>query len=283
MNKRDLTVVASQYFHYLSYSLRKQASRLDTASLIISIDVDVGDPQLGVKNAGSNDRNVNDTLSEYTVGKMEMQVIPLLLEAFNKYDFPATFALRGQLTEIEYSLITQILNSSTQHEIAAHGYSHRVFTALSEAEAQTELAMIKAGMMKYHISPKSFVYPKNQIAHLNLLEKEGYLAFRGLGSFSKDGMYVKKCGRLFDVHPSLFSEFYESYISKKILSLAIKYRAPLHIWFHPWNLGAPEEAAKRITKGLLPLIKYAKEKKNQGLINFDTMYSIARKYSTGDV
>ena len=212
-----------------------------------------------------------------------MQVIPILLEAFNKHDFPATFALRGQLTEIESSLIPRILNSSTRHEIAAHGYSHRVFTALSESEAQRELAMIKAGMKKYHVYPKSFVYPKNQIAHLNLLEKEGYLAFRGLGSFSKDGMYVKRCGNLFDIHPGLFSEFYESNISKKILSLAIEYKAPLHIWFHPWNLGAAEEAVKRITKGLLPLIQCAKEKKNQGLINFDTMYSMARKYSAADM
>jgi hypothetical protein len=59
----------------------------------------------------------------------------------------------------------------------------------------------------------------------------------------------------------------------------VKYRAPLHIWFHPWNLGNSRKvAAERITKGLIPLIEYAIEKKMQGVLKFETMYSIAQEY-----
>jgi peptidoglycan/xylan/chitin deacetylase (PgdA/CDA1 family) len=279
MNKDYLTSILSQFFHYVAFSCKKPLSEFDTASLIISIDVDVGSPEVGVKNGGRNDRNVNDFLTERAVGKIEEQVVPLLLQAFNELELPVTFALRGQLTEVENSIVNLILESSTRHEIAAHGYSHKVFTALSELEAEGELRMISAGMKKFGITPNSFVFPKNEVSHLQLLERYGYLSFRGRGNFLRDGMYVRKCGNLFDVHPSLFSEFYSSFFSKKIINLAVKYRAPLHIWFHPWNLGyTPEVAAERITKGLLPLIEHARKKKKQGVLKFETMCSIAEEY-----
>ena len=141
--------------------------------------------------------------------KLRNKSFLFFFKAFNEFEFPATFALRGQLTEVENSIINPILESSTQHEIAAHGYSHKVFTALSELEAENELRMISAGMKKFGITPKSFVFPKNEVSHLQLLERFGYLSFRGRGNFFRDGMYVRKCGNLFDVHPSLFLEFHE--------------------------------------------------------------------------
>jgi peptidoglycan/xylan/chitin deacetylase (PgdA/CDA1 family) len=279
MNKDYLTSILSQFFHYISFSCKKPLSEFDTASLIISIDVDVGSPELGVKNGGHNDRNVNNFMTEFAIGKIEEQVVPLLLQVFNEHELPVTFAMRGQLTEIENSIINQILESSTQHDIAAHGYTHRVFTALSNPEAEEELKMISTGMKKLEITPKSFVFPKNQVFHLKLLEKYGYLSFRELGSLFRDGMYVRKHGNLFDVHPSLFLGTHNSVLYEKIINLAVKYRAPLHIWFHPWNLGnSPERAAKRINNVLLPLIKNARKKKNQGVLKFETMCSIAEEY-----
>lgn len=279
MNKEYLKSIMSQFLHYAVFSYKKPLSEFDTASLIISIDVDVGSPEVGVRNEGRNDRNINDFLTERAVGKIEEQVIPLLLKAFDELEFPATFAVRGQLAEVENSIINQILESNARHEIASHGYSHRVFTALSEFEADEELRMISVGMKKFGITPKSFVFPKNKVSHLEVLERYGYLSFRAEGTSFRDGMYVEKCGNLFNVHPSLFSDFYGSFFSKKIIDLAVKYAAPLHIWFHPWNLGSsPAVTAKRITKGLMPLIQHAIKKKNQGLLKFETMYSIVEEY-----
>ena len=284
MYKEYLASIMSQVLHYVAFSFKKPPLEFDTASLIISIDVDVGSPEVGVRNGGRNDCNVHHILTERSVGKIEEQVIPLLLKAFNGLEFPATFALRGQLIEVENTIVNQILESSTRHEIAAHGYSHKVFTALSELEAEAELSMISTGMKKLGITPKSFVFPKNQISHLQLLERYGYLCFRAQGSLLRDGMYVEKCGNLFDVHPSIFLDFYSYVFYKKLINLAIKYRAPLHIWFHPsdilfWNLGNSQEvAAKRIATGLFPLIEYAKKKKEQGVLKFETMYSIAEEY-----
>jgi peptidoglycan/xylan/chitin deacetylase (PgdA/CDA1 family) len=284
MYKEHLTSFISQFLHYTTFSLKKPPLEFDTASLIISIDVDVGSPEVGVKNGGLNDCNVHHILTERDVGEIEEQVIPLLLRVFNELEFPATFALRGQLIDIENTICNQILESSTPHEIASHGYSHKVFTALSELEAEEELDMLSMGMKKIGVSPKSFVFPRNQISHLQLLERYGYLSFRAQGSLFRDGMYVGKCGNLFDIHPSIFFDFYSYVFYKKLINLAIKYSAPLHIWFHPsdvlfWNLGASQEvAAKRIAKGLFPLIEYAKKKKELGILKFQTMHSIAQEY-----
>jgi peptidoglycan/xylan/chitin deacetylase (PgdA/CDA1 family) len=279
MNKDYFRSIMSQFQHYVFFSYKKSPSEFDTASLIISIDVDVGNPEVGINNKGRNDRNVHDFLTEVAVGKIEEQVIPLLLQAFDEFEFPATFALRGQLTEVDNSVFYKILESNARHEIAAHGYSHRAFTTLSESEADEELRRISVGMKKFGVTPKSFVFPRNKVSHLELLERYGYLTFRAEGTSFKDGMYIEKHNNLFDVHPSLFSNFYGSFFSKKIINLAVKYKTPLHIWFHPWNLGnSREAAAKRIDKGLIPLIHYAIKKKNQGLLKFETMYSVVEEY-----
>jgi peptidoglycan/xylan/chitin deacetylase (PgdA/CDA1 family) len=279
MNNDYLRTIFSHFFHYIFFLSKKPPSDFDSPSLTISIDVDVGSSEVGLKNGGLNDRNVNDFLTEYDVGKIEEQVIPLLLKTFNEFQFPVTFALRGQLTEVETPIIDKILNSSPSHEIAAHGYYHRAFTSLSEFEADEELEMISTGLKKFGVTPKSFIFPRNRISHLQVLKKHGYVSFRAPGTLRRDGLYVRDCDGLLDVHPSLFSDFRSPFFLKKIVNLAVNYKAPLHIWFHPWNLGSsPELAAKRISEGLVPFLNYVLEKKKHGGLTFETMSSITEKY-----
>ena len=268
----------SQVYHYFAFSYNKPITEFDTASFITSIDVDVGNPEIE-RNREGIERRVHSFLAPHVVGRIEEQVVPLLLQAFDEVELPVTFALRGQLTEVENSIIGLMLESSNRHDIAAHGYTHKVFTALSEVEAEQELSMISVGMKKFGIVPKSFVFPKNEVSHLPLLEKYGYLSFRGRGGFLRDGMYVKKCGNMFDIHPSLYLRgFYDFRFLRKIINFAARQKRPLHLWFHPWNLGSSSDAAsKRIAKVLVPLIEYAKEKKRRGLLQFETMRSIAEK------
>jgi len=279
MNKDCAASIISQIYHWIAFSCRRQPPESGRASLIISIDVDVGSAEIGERNGGSNDRNVHPFLAESIVGRIEEQVVPLLLRAFDEMELPVTFALRGQLTEVENSIINLILESGTGHEIAAHGYSHRAFTTLSEIEAEGELTMISTGMKKFGIVPKSFVFPQNKVSYLPLLEKHNYVSFRAYGDFLRDGMYVKKCGNLFDVHPSLYLEFYDLSLSRKIINVAERNASPLHLWFHSWNLGHPLEVAeRRIAKALIPLIKHARKKEKRGTLKFETMLSLAEKY-----
>jgi len=118
---------------------------------------------------------------------------------------------------------------------------------------------------------------------LDLLEKWGYLCFRGFGNILKDGMYVKRHCNLYDIHPGFYlGRCFDPILPKKILSIAIKHKAPLHVWFHPGDFGNSLEAInKRIRKVLIPFIKYAEEKQKQGVLRFETMRSLAELTQKG--
>jgi len=199
----------------------------------------------------------------------------LFVETFNDFEVPVTFAIRGQLTEVNNSILKILLESPVKHDIGAHGYYHREFTNLSRNEAENELNLISAGMNKFSIVPRSFVFPKNCVAHLDLLEKYGYKCYRGYGGFMNDCMYIEKKGRLYDIHPSFcIGQVKNPTFSRKILDIAIAKKLPFHIWFHLWNFGETKESIQRsINNVFFPLFKYAKKKEKSSLLTFETMLS----------
>jgi peptidoglycan/xylan/chitin deacetylase (PgdA/CDA1 family) len=248
--------------------------QLERAMFIISIDVDVGTRELGVLNRGKNDMNVNNRISESRVGEIEETAFHLFAETLNDCEIPVTFAIRGQLTEVNDSILELLLKSSVKHDIGAHGYYHRKFTNLSCNEAENELKMISLGMKKFGIVPRSFVFPKNRVAHLDLLEKYGYKCYRGYGGFTNDCMYIEKQGRLYDLHPSLYLDRGCFTFPKKILDIAIEKKLPFHLWFHLWNFGGTNELIKRSIDNIVsPLLKYSKKKQKSGMLTFETMLS----------
>ena len=269
----------SQLYHFLAYSIRKPKMQLEKSMLIISIDVDVGSRELGVINRGKNDANVNMRISEYRVGKIEEAALPLFVETFNDFEIPVTFAIRGQLTEVNDSILELLLKSSVKHDIGAHGYYHREFKNLSRNEAENELNMISAGMKKFGIIPRTFVFPVNSVAHLDLLIRYGYKCYRGYGDFMNDCMYIEKCGKLYNIHPSLYIDQHTKFtFLKKFLDISTTKKLPFHIWFHLWNFGETKESIQRtINKVFIPLLKYAKKKEKSGMLTFETMLSAAKK------
>lgn len=269
----------SQLCHFFTYSIKKPKMQLEKGMFIISIDVDVGSRELGIMNRGKNDANVNKRISEYRVGELEEMALPSFVETFNDFEIPVTFAIRGQLTEVNGSILELLLKSSVKHDIGAHGYYHREFTNLSRNEAENEFNMISAGMNKFGIVPRSFVFPKNSVAHLDLLEKYGYKCYRSYGDFMNDCMYIEKQGRLYNIHPSLYIDQGASFtFLKKILDISIAKRLPFHIWFHLWNFGETKESIQRtINKVFIPLFKYAEKKKKSGMLTLETMLSATEK------
>ena len=269
----------SQSYHFLAFKLEKPKMRLENSMLIISIDVDVGSRELGVINKGKNDANVNRHISEYQVGKIEETALPLFVETFNDFEIPVTFAIRGQLTEVNDSILELLLKSSIKHDIGAHGYYHSEFTNLCRNEAENELNRISAGMKKFGIVPRSFVFPKNSVAHLDMLEKYGYKCYRSYGDFMNDCMYIEKQGQLYDIHPSLYIDQGTSFtFLKKIFDISIAKKLPFHVWFHLWNFGERKESMQRtINKLFIPLFKYAEKKEKIGVLTLETMLSAAEK------
>ena len=274
----------SQLCHFLAYSIKEPKMQLENGMLIVSIDVDVGSRELGVINRGKNDANVHNHFTEYRVGEIEELALPLFVEVFNDFEIPVTFAIRGQLTEVNGSVLELLVKSSVKHDIGAHGYYHKKFTDLSCNEAEREMNMISAGMKKYGVVPRSFVFPKNSVAHLDLLEKYGYKCYRSYGGFIDDCMYIEKQGQVYDIHPSLYlGQSIGSIFLKQILDIAISKKLPFHVWFHLWNLGEKREPIQRsISKVFFPLLKYAKKKERSGVLTFETMLSAAEKFEIKD-
>lgn len=270
---------SSQLVHFVAFKLKKPKMQLETGIFIISIDVDVGSRELGVINRGKNDVNVNRYMSEYRVGEIEEVALPLFVETFNDFEIPVTFAIRGQVTEVDESVLEFLFESPVKHDIGSHGYYHRLFENLSCNEAEKELEMISVGIKRFGIIPKSFVFPGNSVAHLDLLEKYGYECYRDYGDFSTDCMYIEKRGRLYNIHPSLYlSQSLNSLLLQKILNVSVSKKLPFHIWFHLWNFGQTRESIqKSINRIFVPLLSYAKKKEKSGLITFETMLSAAEK------
>jgi peptidoglycan/xylan/chitin deacetylase (PgdA/CDA1 family) len=269
----------SQLFHFLAYSVKKPKMQLEKGMFIISMDVDVGSRELGVINKGKNDENVSRHMGEYRVGKTDEVAFPLFLSAFDDFEIPVTFAIRGQLTEVNDSILELFPKSSVKHDIGAHGYYHREFTNLSRNEAENELNLISKGMEKFGVIPRSFVFPRGGVAHLDLLERYGYECYRSVGNFMDDCMYIEKKGRLYNVHPSLYVDrTMSSIFLKKILDLAIAKKLPFHIWFHLWNFGETKGSMHRtINNVFYPLLRYAKKKEKSGLLDVETMLSATEK------
>jgi hypothetical protein len=253
--------------------------KLENGMLVISIDVDVGNRELGVINRGENDANVNLYISEYRIGKIEETALPLFVETFNDFEVPVTFAIRGQLIEVNDSIPELLLKSSVKHDIGAHGYYHREFTNLSRNEAENELNMISANMEKFGIDPRSFVFPRNKVAHLDLLERHGYKCYRGYGDFMNDRMHIERKGQLINIHPSLHLDDGTSFVFlKKILDISVARKLPFHVWFHLWDFGETKEAMRKsIKKVFLPFFSYARRKERSDALRFETMLSAALK------
>lgn len=272
-------VIASQMFHWASFEFEKPIIRFERAMLIFSVDVDVGDKKLGLINKGRNDVCVHNFYNEYRVGQIEEQIIPLFLDLFNSRGIPVTFAIRGQLTEVDNALLPLLLDSPVKHDIGGHGYTHKKFNTLSRKEAENELELLSAGLKNYGITPKSFVFPRNVVSHVDLLEKFGYDCYRGAGNFLNDGMYIKRSGRIYDIHPSVYlDQNMRVSVIRMCLKIAIRKKTPLHFWFHSWNFG---ETAKQVRKSidaiLIPFVDYAKAQEQCEALRFETMFSAAKK------
>jgi len=283
--------ILSPFLHYGLYKVRKPEIQLEIGMLITSIDIDVGIEMLGAVNGGKYDENVRGKLfngpgTECAIGKIEEQALPLIVAFFNELQIPVTFALRGQLFEVDDSILNLIVRSSVEHEIASHSYYHSDFTKLSRNKADNELRLLSEGMRDHRITPKTFIFPRNKVNHLDLLEKYGYKCYRDYGTshpyFMQDGMYIKKHGRLFDVHPSLYfgscAHRRNVKLIQKTLDICIEKRLPFHLWFHLWDLGLDSKSIiNKIKNVFFPLFSYAKSKAKRGSLSIETMISAVEK------
>ncbi len=145
------------------------------------------------------------------------KIIDKLLELFEKYNTPATWAIVGRLLEDEKNpspyfnqdlnsffseidnsiyqdailndkknsflfdtqLVDNIKSYKTKHELATHTYNHAFWGEVKDRELlEKDMEAAKAMAIKHDHEIRSIVFPKNQIGHREVLKKYGILTYR---------------------------------------------------------------------------------------------------------
>ncbi len=101
-----------------------------------------------------------------------------LVELSEKYGIPLTWAICGRTAEEDGKAYSRILDSTAEHEIGIHTYSHMDASRSSadELEAEIERCIAALGLSS---PPRTFVFPWNREAHFDVLKRMGFLAYRG--------------------------------------------------------------------------------------------------------
>ncbi|AKH97421.1 polysaccharide deacetylase family protein [Halanaeroarchaeum sulfurireducens] len=236
-------------------------------------------------------------------------VIDQLCDIFDEYEIPATWAIVSHLLEdcdgdhsdrtspdlewvddwfgelpcasgmdkdLWYApwLMDRLQDCETEQEIGLHGSTHMQLGAdgCSRKQAEEEIKAAVETLQAHGVEPKSFVFPRNDVGHVDVLQEHGIKAYRGVddrwyerGSIpngvkpllrffyeairgtppvvepvDRDGVVEIPGSQVF--RPSYDGWQYtpgESSVAraKKGLQRAVETGRVFHLWFHPFNLG----------------------------------------------
>jgi len=196
-------------------------------------------------------------------------------------------------------IIEEILSKNIKHEIGYHSFSHPVFTEICKEMANDEINKAKKIEKEFSIKFESFIFPRNEIAHKEILIKHGFKIYRGktknnyltnklrmkMGSLIPSSLSgipysvePKWMDGIWEIQSSMF--FCDSLIPPSLLPRtklgimkAIKHKKIFHIWFHPWNL----VYYKRLKDNLEKLLKFVSKKRERNELEVITMGQLAEK------
>jgi peptidoglycan/xylan/chitin deacetylase (PgdA/CDA1 family) len=124
----------------------------------------------------------------------ERMIVRRLLALFSRYDVSATWAVVGRLLDplgpvpvasatgrhVWYApdLVEAINRAAPTQEIGSHSFAHIYCQRTSRAAMREDLDAAKAIHIRHGLEWHSFVFPRNQVAHVDLLRDAGMHAFR---------------------------------------------------------------------------------------------------------
>jgi len=124
----------------------------------------------------------------------EAMIVRRLIELFETYEVSATWAIVGRLLErdagaaattphgdrIWYApgVIEAIQRARVPQDIGSHSYGHVYFGETPRAALRRDLAAARRVHDAHGLPFTSFVFPRNQVAHLDLLREAGVGVFR---------------------------------------------------------------------------------------------------------
>jgi peptidoglycan/xylan/chitin deacetylase (PgdA/CDA1 family) len=211
-------------------------------------------------------------------------------------DWDYYLSLRNQPLYRGRDLVEKILANRMHHDIGLHGFFHIPFDRCSREVAKAEIqAGIKAANT-LGIQPKSFVFPQNRIAHIDVLKENGIRIYRGnnlrwwdqeiwppirkLDSAAhkfavpsvlplpKDGIWELPSS-VFFCDPQM--PFLLPWRARIGLQRAIRTKKIVHIWLHPWTLLLYD----RLLKDLDNFLALVAQKRDEGKADVMTMGELA--------
>lgn len=158
-------------------------------------------------------------------------------------------------------LLDLVKSARMNHEIALHGVTHVPWTRLDEAAAASELALARslAGPVA---TSRTFVFPRNLVAHSQLLGKHGFAGFRAareqrsrvmnfLSEFNlfEQPEWPKEKARTVTIPAGFFLNWRHGPRAlvppvvtqlriRRLLHAAAASRAVVHYWLHPENIAS---------------------------------------------
>jgi hypothetical protein len=249
--------------------------------------------------------------------KQEHAIVARLINLFERYQCKATWAIVGKLLETEdgdplwsdcHHLIQRVKESSVDHEIGSHSYAHPVYSGLTREQASEDINNFCRVHREHQLSCSSFIFPRNQIAHLDLLQQAGIKSFRGNTKRWYDYLpgLLKRLGHLLDqvwpwtptvqssLDPSGLVNIPDSMLlmarnglRSLLLPALVAWKASrglkqasakgeiFHFWFHPSNFAYQTEQQFAILEQLLIL---SSSLRAQGKLTNLTMGEIAQSF-----
>jgi len=229
-------------------------------------------------------------------GKDSEEAIKVLLELFESHKIPATWAIVGCLF-VEFPstmkrIIDLILNSSCNHEIGYHSFTHINFSQRGRNYAEYEIEEGLKIAKQYGISMRSFVYPHNAVGHMDVLKENRFIIYRskdisfanasqglisrffckGIDHFLSDPVTPKWHDGIWEIPSSMY--FSDSLLpftllmkAKSGVNKAISSGKVFHIWLHPQDLIHDPLLARRLDL----FLHYVEKKINEGRLQATTM------------
>lgn len=212
-------------------------------------------------------------------------------------------------------IVEQILACPVVQEVACHGFSHAMIGAdgVTAGVLDAELAASAQAASTLGITPRSFVYPRNLIGHVDRLPAHGYVAYRGRRTtvpFATRPAWLRLVLRAVDRlrpmagsairparHASGIWNLPQTYLFAPAtqrsgapvclwarrplarLHQAARHRGLFHLWFHPYNL---TDNPRRAIAALERICAEAAHLRDEGRLDVVTMGQLADRLAAAD-
>jgi len=204
-------------------------------------------------------------------------------------------------------IVKRIANCPVRQEIGSHTFTHAIVSGdpISRQRLREELKACRGLAQSWGVELRSFVYPRNSIAHLDMLSSAGFTSYRGLSpSWGRDpGAPLERLKRLaghflVTCPPVAWPSFSTGLVNVpatyeyphrsgwgRWLPIGFRVRRALkglrqaaatgsifHLWTHPFNLADDPDG---LLSGLVRIFREYRVLRDSGLILSRTMSDVA--------